>query len=481
MASDLKKKTVKGFTWNLLERFGVYGMNFILGVILARILMPKDYGLISMVGVFAAIAGVFVSGGLGAAYIQKKEVNDDDANSVFFANLGISILMYFILWFAAPLISRFFEQPLLVDLTRVMGITLLIQAATIVQQSKVTRDLNFKKNAIIQLVASAVSGTIAIIAAFKGMGVWSLVIKGMGQTFLVSLGFWLNSRWMPKPQLSITSLKGLFHFGGWILASNILRTFFDNIYTLVIGKFFPVAELGFYTKAKSYQELSSQRLAQTISLVSFPALSQMQHDKHRLKNAVRKFLAVSVFFITPIMALLIVLAEPFVILLLTEKWAPIIPYLQLLCVVGLLYPIHSLNVSVLLAQGKSNLNFNLAMLKNGFRILNIIVMYRFGVMYIILGEVVLSFIALAINTYYTKKLIEYGLFAQLREISVILIGGIFAGLVTFVFSFFVTNLWVLLFAGSFILIGSYLVYHFIFNREFLIETINLKNNFLKNS
>lgn len=479
MTSELKGKAIKGISWSLFERFGVQGMTFVMGIIMARLLTPEAYGLIGMITVFFAVARVFIDSGFGQAYVQKKEVTDIDANTVFYTNFGISLLLYFILWFSAPAISRFYEEPELIELTRVMGLVVIINAFNVIQVAQIKRNINFKRKTKVTIISTLLSGVGGITAAYTGMGVWSLVVQQMSRHFFTTLGLWITSKWKPGIAFSVQSFKELFSFGSWLLFSSILREVFDNIYKLTIGKFFPAAQLGFYTKAKEFQKIIPRQTTNAISEVAFPVFSQMQDDKVRLQETMRKFLTHTLFLIGPFMVLLAIIAEPLVILLLKEKWAPMVPYLQLMTIIGILFPIHSVNVRILLAQGKSRLNFNLEMLKNGIRVINIIVMYRFGVIYIILGEVILSFIALAINTFYTKKLIDYGLFRQLKDIGLILTGALVAGLITYSLTLIYTNYWLILLAGSVLFMGVYVLFNYLLNRQFLLELISLKEHFKK--
>jgi teichuronic acid exporter len=476
MASSIKEKSVKAVSWNLIERFGLQGIKFVLGIVLARLLTPEDFGLIGMITVFFAVAQVFISSGFGAAYIQKKEVTDVDANTVFFTNLAVSIVLYGVLWLAAPAIANFYEQPELIGLTRVMGLILLINAFNVIQIAQVTRNVDFKRKTKVTLLATILSGTVGITAACYNYGVWSLVIQQMTNRFLTTTGLWITNKWAPSLQFSKESFKSMFSYGAWILGSGIIKTVFDNIYILTIGKFFPAAQLGFYTKSKQFQSLASKQLSGAVGTVAFPVFSQLQDNKKRLQNGVNRFLTHTLIFTIPILITLMVVAKPFVILLLTEKWAPMIPYLQLLCIVGLLVPIHAVNIQVLMAQGKSNLNFRLTIIKNGLRIINIFAMYRFGVMYIIMGEIFVSLIALIINTYYTNKLIHYGLLNQIKDIKEIFAGGLIAGIIAYFVSNHFNNLWIVFFIGSILTIIIYLLIQYIINRKLLIEILNLRND-----
>ncbi|MDY0222512.1 MAG: lipopolysaccharide biosynthesis protein [Desulfobacterium sp.] len=476
---SLKQKSVKGVAWNLTELIGHQGIRFVLGVMLARLLTPADFGLVGMITVFFAVAQVFVSGGFGQAYIQKKHVSDVDANTVFFTNLAVSFGVYGILWLAAPAIAGFYEQPLLVDLTRVMGLVVIINAFNIIQMAQVTRAVDFKRKTKITLTATMASGVAGVAAAYYGLGVWSLVIQQMANRVFTTVGLWMTTRWMPRLQFSRESFKSLFSFGAWVLAAGIIKTIFDNIYVLTIGKFFPVAELGFYSKAKQFQAMAAHQIAGAVGAVAFPVLSQLQDEKLRLKQGVRKFLTHSLAFTAPILVTLMVVAEPFVRLLLTDKWAPMIPYLQLLCIAGFLYPIHLVNVQVLQAQGRSDLNFRLTVIKNSLRIINIAVMYRFGVAAIIMGEVLLSFFALVINTYYTRHLIGYGLLEQFADIRQILAVTLVSGLAGYAAIHWLTNLYAKFFLGGTVTVVLYVLLQYLLNRVFFLEILKLKENFIK--
>ena len=475
--SSLKQKSVKGVAWNLTELVGQQGIRFVLGVILARLITPADFGLIGMVTVFFAVAQVFIDSGFGGAYIQKKEVNDVDANTVFFINLTVSLAAYGVLWLAAPTIARFYEQPALVDLTRVMSVVVIINAFNIIQMAQITRAVDFKRRAKITLSATIASGAAGVSAAYIGFGVWSLVVQQLSNRLLTTGGLWVTSRWMPRFRFSRKSFREMFSFGVWVLGTGIIRTVFDNIYVLTIGKFFPAAELGFYSKAKQFNQLASQHIAGAAGAVAFPVLSRLQSDKKQLKKGARKFLTHSLAFTAPVLVTLMVVAEPFIIVLLTDKWAPVIPYLQLLCLAGFLYPVHLVNIQILGAQGKSNLTFRLAIIKNGFRIINIAIMYRYGVAAIITGEVFLSFVALAINTYYTRRLIGYGFMEQLFDIKQILMATVLAGLTGYAASYFIVNLYLKFFVGFTLTVGLYVLMQYLLNRLFFLELWKLKENF----
>jgi O-antigen/teichoic acid export membrane protein len=469
--SDLKQKSINAIIWNLFEKYGIQLVSLVIGVILARLLTPADYGLIGMITVFFALAMVFVNSGFGAAYIQKKDATETDASTIFFFNIFVSILFYIVLWFSAPFIAKFYEQEQLISLTRVAAIVLIINSFGMMQISKLTKEVNFKRKSVISLASTIISGIIGITAALNNFGVWSLVIQQITMSLTNVLGLWIFYNWKPVLIFNIASLKSMFSFSAWILFSNIIKTIFDNIYILTIGKFFPAAQLGFYTKAKGYQQVATQQPASAISIVSFPVFSKLQNDKIALKNSMRKFLTHTLFFIAPISAILMVIAKPLILLLLTGKWIPMVPYFQLLLVIGFLYPFHLMNVQLLFAQGKSKLNFNISLIKNSFRIINIIVMYKYGVIYIIYGELIISFLALFINGYYTKKLIKYGIIEQLKDNFKILLISFFVILIGYFFVKYFVNDYSKIIIGLLSTGGCYLLLQYYFNRVFFKDNL----------
>ncbi|WP_319574712.1 lipopolysaccharide biosynthesis protein [uncultured Desulfobacter sp.] len=477
--TTLEQKTVKGIAWNLFERFGAQGLQFVLGILLARLLTPADFGLTGMIYVFFAVAQVFVDGGFGAAYVQKKEVTAYDSDTVFYSNLLISLAIYLVFWISAPAIAGFYEQPVLIELTRVMALVIIINAFNLIQMAQIMRDVDFKRKTKVTLIATILSGVAGIASAYAGFGVWSLVIQQIANRILTTCGLWVTSKWRPGLKFSTQSFKSLFSFGFWILAAGLIRTIFDNIYILVIGKFFPAAQLGFYEKAKRFKQIASEEVSGAVGAVAFPVLSQLQHDKPRLKQAVRKLLIHTLVFVAPLLVLLIIIAEPFVILILTEKWAPMVPYMQLLCVAGILYPIHAVNVQILKSQGKSNLNFRLAVIKNCFRVVNIVIMYRLGVVFIIIGEIICSILSLIINTYYTKRLLYYGMMEQLNDIRLILFSAAISGLAGYIVIYYIENMYLKLLIGSLLTAAIYVALQYIFNKNLFFQIIRLKENFIR--
>lgn len=464
----------------MLEKIGIQLIRLVLGVILARLLTPDDYGLIGMISVFIAISLMFIDSGFGLAYIQKQDADDVDASTIFYFNLSVSIFFFVILWLTAPLISNFYEENQLINLIRVLSLVLVINSFGLIQRTKLTKNVDFKKKTILMLISAVVSGTCAIIAALMNYGVWSLVIQGLVKALIESIGLYILYKWRPLPYFSFKSLKSMLSFSSWALLMGIIGTIFDNIYTLVIGKFFPAAQLGFYTKAKQFEQTISQTTSHAVGTVAFPVFSKLQNDKPALKNAMKKFSQHTFFFVAPLAAVLFVIAKPFFLLLLTEKWLPMVPYFQLLLIAGVLYPIHMVNVQVLTAQGKMKLSFNISMLKNILRVINIIIMYRFGVIYIIYGEIVCSFLALLINTYYTKRLVQYGIIEQLKDVSFVGLSCIVLSVLGISIMNEIQNQYAQILLVVIFILSTYVMGNYIFNRKLFMDNLSIVKSKVSN-
>lgn len=431
--SDLKKKTINGIVWSATEQFSVQGIQFILGIILARILLPSDYGMIGMLAIFIGISQSLTNAGFSHALIQKKDPSNDDYSTVFYFNIAISIVIYSTLYLSAPSIAEFYNTPLLSDLTKVVGLNIIINSFSIVQTTKLSKILDFKAQAKASLSSVIISGLIGIYLAYQGYGVWSLVAQSLVRNIINTAMLWIVTRWVPAIIFSKNSLKVLFRFGSRLLYASLLSTVFDNLYTLVIGKIYRADELGFYTRANQFQQLPSQNITSIIQRVTFPVLSSIQDDDDRLLVSYRKIIRFSAFVVFPLMLLLASIAEPLVRLVLTEKWIQSAAYLQILCFAGILYPIHSINLNILKVKGYSDLFLKLEIYKQILLVIILLITYSFGIKAMIYGQVVLSFLALGLNTYYTSRFINYSISTQFKDLFSIFILALFTSVIVYFF------------------------------------------------
>lgn len=431
MSESLKKKTVKGVAWTSLDQVTTLGFGFVIGVILARLLSPSDYGLLAMIGVFNAIAGTFVNSGFGGALIRKPDLIEDDNTTAFTFNIVVAIVMVGIIWLIAPWVAKFYDKPILSSLLRVEGFLLIFSSLRIVQNSQLSRALNFKAKMIINVTSQVIAGVVAILAAYRGFGVWSLVIQHFVSSITGLVLLWLISPWRPRGKWNKKSFSYLWGYGSKLLASGLLDTVYRNIYPIVIGKFYSAADLGQYSRANGYAAIPSQGLTSVLQQVTFPVLSQIQEDTERLAGSYRRMLRFTVFLVFPIMIGMAALAYPLVISLVTDKWAQCVPYLQVICFASMWYPVHAINLSLLQVKGRSDLFLRLEVIKKAIITVAIFICVPFGVMGICVGSVCTSLICLAINTYYTGKLIHVGFFRQMMDMTPTLLASFTMGVIIY--------------------------------------------------
>ncbi|HUU20550.1 MAG TPA: lipopolysaccharide biosynthesis protein [Sedimentisphaerales bacterium] len=477
---DLKKKTIKAIIWSLIERSGQLGTRLIISIILARLLLPPQFGLIGMLTIFMAIAQLFLNSGFGLALIQKKDATHVDSCSIFYFNIFVGIIVAGLLCLAAPWIAAFYEEPALTSLTQFLSLNLIIGSFALVQTALLVKHIDFKTQLKINMVATIASGIIGITLAYRGFGVWSLAIQSVTNTLFGTVLLWFFNKWRPSLVFSFVALKRMFNFSWRFLISGLIDTVFRNIYFIVIGKIFTATDLGFYSKAQNWQRLPSESLTGGVSRVTFPVFSSIQDDAARLKKGVRKALTNLAFLNFPMMIGIIVLAKPLVLVLLTEKWLPCVPYLQLVCVVGLFYPLHAINVNVLMAKGRSDLFLRLEILKKTLIVLNILVTYRWGIQAMLWGQIVGSLIAYYLNTYYTGRLIAYPFKEQVIDLFLYLGMAVVMGVCVYSLRLFpFPNNWSLLISQVLAGVVVYGAMNLIFKMPEFIEIFSLLNDIAK--
>lgn len=466
--SNLKSQTIKGVFWSFIEKFGSQLILLISQIVLARLLEPKDFGLLGMLAIFIAVSQAFIDSGFDNALIQKKEVNQTDYSTVFYFNITIGIVLYLILFSAAPLIAEFFHQPLLVDLTRVVCIVLAVNSFGLIQFVKFKIEMNFKAIAQVVVIANLLSAFVGIAMALMGFGVWALAGQIIGIYFFRTVLFWIKSSWRPSFIFSFQSFKQLFSFGSKLLLSGIINQVFQNIYLMVIGRIFSASLLGFYTQAKKLQEVPVTTLAQVVGNVTFPAFSKIQDDNIKLREGFRKLIKLMVFINFPLMLGLAVVAEPLLVLILGEKWLPSVPYFQLLCIAGMIYTLHASNLNILKVKGRSDLFLYLEIIKKTIVVIAIFIGLNWGIIGLIVGQICTSFISFFINAFYTGKLISYTIPNQLKDISQTFF--ISLGMVAFMsLGWFINNQIISLVFQILIGIGSYLLLAFATKQEALTD------------
>lgn len=438
-SSNLKGAAAKGLFWSAMERFGAQGIQFVFGIMITRILLPADYGLVGMILIFMAIGQTLVDSGFGSALIWKEKPTPTDYSTVFYFNISISFILYLFFFLLAPVIAKFYHEPQLVNLIRIICLNFIILSFSLIQQVVLQKKVDFKLLAFINVAGSLIAGIIALYLAFKGFGAWAIVIQILAKSFLTSLLLWVFNKWRPLFAFDFASLKELFGYGSKLTAASLIYTIFQYLYFNVIGKLFPVASLGFYTRAVQLQEFPVKTIGSIFNRVVFPIFSTIQNDNERLKNAVRKTLKTMVFFTFPILFGLIAISDQLIEVVLTEKWLPASGYFKLFCLMGLFYTFQVINGEVLKTKGKSDWVLKLEIITKTILVINIFITYRWGITAIIWGQMAVVIVAWFLGSYYVWKLIGYSIWTQLKDVFVYLALSVSMYIIAFFISKFVVS------------------------------------------
>lgn len=470
---SLKQKTTKGLFWSSVERFSNQGMSFLFSVILARMLAPSDFGIIAMIAIFFAVAQCFVDSGFSNALVRKTDRREEDFSTCFYFNIGVGIIAYIVLFLIAPLVASFYNQPILSPIIRITGLGVVLNSLCVVQQALFTIKIDFKSQAKVTLSATIISGIVGVVLAYQGYGVWALVWQGVVMS-LVRMGLlWLMSKWRPKASFSKDSFHYLFGYGSKLLASGLLDTIYNNIYPIVIGKFYSPAQLGNYSRALSFAQLPSSNITSILQRVTFPVLSSIQDDLPRLQINYRRLLKLSAFIVFPLMMGLAAVAFPLIRVVLTPKWEGCSLYLQIICFALMWYPIHAINLNLLQVKGRSDLFLRLEIIKKIVGVCIMCITIPLGITAMCIGMVASSLISLFINTFYTGKLIDIGYLKQMRDLLPVLINSLLMGsIVYFSIELFYSDL-VKIITGFLVGIVSYIVGALFFSKKELKECRNL--------
>ena len=414
--TNLKETAAKGLIWSAIERIGTQGVQLVFGIIITRILFPADYGLVGMILIFVAIGQTIVDSGFGAALIWKKDSNEIDHSTVFYFNIAVSLILYFLFFFLAPVIAKFYDEPQLISLIRVICLNFFIISFSLIQQVDLQKKIDFKLLAVVNVLGSLIAGIIALIMALRGFGVWAIVMQMLSRSFVTSLFLWIFNKWRPVFAFSLSTLKQLFGYGSNLMAAGLINSIFRNLYFNIIGKLFPVTSLGYYTRAVQLHDFPVTTISQIFNRVVFPVFSTIRDDNERLKNAVRKTLRTMVFVTFPVLIGLIAVADELIEVIFTEKWLPASDYFKLLCLVGLFHTFQVLNNEVLKTKGRSDLVLRLEVITKIVLIINIFITWRWGISAIIIGQMGSVFLAYSLGFFYVWKIISYTLWEQIKDI-----------------------------------------------------------------
>ena len=414
--TTLKNKTMSGLIWRYAERCGAQGIQFIVSIVLARLLTPSDYGVIGLIAVFISVAQVFAISGLGQALVQKKNADKTDFSTVFYFSLVFSVVLYGVLFLCAPLIAGFYKAEVLTPVVRVLGISVIIAAINSVQQAYVQKTMQFKRFFWATLGGTMVSAFVGICLAYKGFGVWALVGQQLTNQVIDTIVLWCTVKWRPVLAFSFKRMKGLFSYGWKLLCSAVLDTIYNNIYSLIIGKFYSSSDLGYYNRGKQFPMLIISNINSSIDSVLFPVLSEVQNERERLKAMMRRSIVTSTFLIFPAMAGLAAVAKPLTILLLTEKWLPAVPFIQFCCFTYALWPIQTANLQAIKAVGRSDIYLKVEIIKKIIGIGVLVATLPFGLYVMMWGRCVAALVSLFINAYPNKKLLGYSYAEQIKDV-----------------------------------------------------------------
>ncbi|MBN1398746.1 MAG: lipopolysaccharide biosynthesis protein [Bacteroidetes bacterium] len=418
---SLKQKATKGVLWSFVDQFATQGISFLVGIILARILLPSDYGLIGMLSIFIAIASSLTESGFTQALVQKTDRTEADFSTVFYSNLGIAIIIYIVLYFASPWIAGFYNAPQLESITKVFAIIFVINSLYWVPRTKLMIKVDFKTQSKISVISVIISGIFGITLAYTGFGVWTLVWQNLIHSVCQIVLFWFYYRWKPNLIFSKESYRRLFGYGSKIMASGLLNNIYNNIYMMVIGKVYSASDLGYYSRAYQLQTLPTVNITTILLRVTFPILCSIQNEEERFMAVYRKLIRMVSFITFPLMFLLVTIAKPLVVILITEKWLPAVDLFQILCFAGMWYPIHTINLNILEAKGRSDLFFKVEVQKKIFSTIVLVATIPFSLKTMVLGQAFSSFACLFFNTYYTGKFFNYGITEQIKDIAVFLL------------------------------------------------------------
>ncbi|MBR5282464.1 MAG: lipopolysaccharide biosynthesis protein [Alistipes sp.] len=462
MSQSLKDKTVNGVLWSSVERFSTQGIQFIFSILIARLLAPSDYGVVAMLGIFLGVSQAFIDSGFSSAIIRKKDRTDVDMSTVYYFNIAVAIFFYLALWFASPYIAAFYDIPLLETITKVVSSTLVISAFAGIHGAQLSININFKTRAKISIACVCSTGIVGLLMAYKGYGVWALVVQSVVGSLLNTILLWYFVRWKPLLVFSMKSFKDMFSFGSRMLASGLLDTLYNNVYTIVIGKVFSPTILGLYGKANSLASFPSSNLTGVLQSVTFPVLCKIQDQDERLKAAYRQMIRISAFVIFPLMVGLAAVAEPFIRIVFTDKWEGAIILLQIVCFAMMWYPIHAINLNILIVKGRSDFFLRLEIVKKILGVLILCATLPFGIVVMCYGRIAGSLTALVVNTYYTRKTIDYGIFSQIKDLSHIILHSLVMGVLAWGTVQLMPTMWLKLLGGvvvggAYYLLGAYML------------------------
>ena len=480
MKDSIKKKTVKGLLWSGIEKMAYEIIQFVIGIVLARLLSPDDYGTIGLITVFITFSKLFIDGGLTTALIQKKNRTRQDFNTVFFFNLGMSLFLYAIIFLIAPIVESFYEKEQLTSLLRILSLVLIISPFATIQITQLTIDVNFKTISLVSIPAALFSGIVGVVMAYKGTGPYALVGQQISMILVRSILVNIVAKYKIHLSFSKESFKDLFSFSYKLVLSSSLDRIYNSIYTLVIGKVFTPATLGLYTRGTQFVNLTTAVLGDVFNRVTFPVMSSVQDDTVKLKSVFQKYISGSSFLIVAALFCLLLAAEPLILILLTEKWIEAVPIMQIMCLAYLTDHVCTINRNLLYTKKRSDLALRLEFIKKTLALLIFLVSIKFGIFGVCWGQVLYGIVATILNSYYSKKLVDYGIMEQFYEYGKMILFAIVSSAVPYAFMHYFVSPYLQIIFVLFSFIVIYVLLNGIFQTyPYMTLKQSLSNRFLK--
>lgn len=473
---NLKSATLSGMIWKSGERFANQSVSFIVSLILARILAPEDYGVIAIVTVFINIMNVFVTSGYGAALIQKKDSDDNDYNSMFTFSGLLSVFLYFVLFFTAPLIAKIYKNDILVPLIRVMALRMPIASFNSIQQAYVAKKMQFRKFFLSTLGGTVFSAIVGISMALSGYGVWALACQYLTSVIIDTIILFIQFDWRYKPYYSHKLAVPMIKFGSRVLCATLIDSVYQEIRTLIIGKKYDTSSLAYYNRGEQFPKLIVLNFSTVIDGVLLPAFCKLQDDIYRLRTGLRRSVQVSTFVVMPAMILMAIVAKPMITIILTEKWLNAVPYVQIFCISYMFNPLQSSSTQVIKALGKSNVYLMLEIIKKSIFVVALLFAMHFGVYIIAVSALITSLISCLINQITIRKMIDYSLVEQFRDIMPQFLLSVIMGTSVYLTTFFVSNSYLLLITQVFVGVALYIALAFVFKIDSFKYVLNIIKN-----
>lgn len=440
----LKDKTVKGVGWSAFDNISQYAVSFVVSIVLARLLSPDDYGLLGIIAIFTTVCEAIIDGGFTNALIRKKNVTEEDYSTIFVLNLVVSVFLYVLLYFCAPLVANFFGRDELISLIRIASLVLVISAFSIVQQTRLIKLIDFKTQTKITLIAGIISGIVGIFMALLGCGVWSLVAQQITSKLFRTILLWIYNKWFPRVVFSLSSCRELFGYGWKIMVSSLLNTLWKELYQVVVGKFYSPATLGQYTRAKGFSQIFSKNLTTVVQRVTFPVLSEIQDDQVRMVSAYRRIIKTTMFITAISMFVLGAISEPLLYCLIGPKWHEAATYLPLICISGSLYPLHAINLNMLQVKGRSDLFLGLEIIKKIIGLAPLFIGAFIGIMPMLYVNLLTGFISYFLNSHFSGKFLGYSSWMQLKDVFPSYVAATIIALAIYFFKFLPISNWIIL-------------------------------------